>query len=199
MTPTRCAYQTGFTLLELLFAVAIGGTLAAIAIPHSLRVVDDFRTRAAARYVAQRLAAARFDAIKRAAAHGLRFEAAGADYRFSLVADGNRNGVKTSEVQRGIDSTLSEPEFLRAHFAGVAFGLLEGVPDADGAPAGSSDGVRVGASKLLVMNADGTASPGTVYLRSDGRSQYAVRVLGSTGRIRLLKFEAIKGRWVDLL
>ena len=188
----------GFTILELLFAVAIAGTLAAIAVPHSLRALDDFRTRGAARYVAQRLSAARFDAIKRSAAHGLRFEPDGADYRVSLVVDGNANGLRTADLQGGIDRTLSEPERLAAHFAGVTFGLADGVPDADGAPTGTTDGVRIGTSKVLAMNADGTATPGTLYMRSANRSQYAVRVLGSTGRVRILMFDAVRRRWVDV-
>ena len=189
----------GFTILELLFAVAIAGTLAAIAVPHSLRALDDFRTRAAARYVAQRLSAARFDAIKRSAAHGLRFQPDGADYRMSLVVDGNRNGLRTVDLDHGVDRTLSEPERLDTHFAGVTFGIADGVPDADGAPAGSADGVRIGTTKLLSLNADGTATPGTLYVRSGNRSQYAVRVLGSTGRIRVLRFDAVLRRWVDVL
>ena len=45
----------GFTILELLFALAIAGTLTTIAVPQGLRALDDFRTRAAARYLAQRL------------------------------------------------------------------------------------------------------------------------------------------------
>jgi prepilin-type N-terminal cleavage/methylation domain-containing protein len=189
---------SGFTLLELLFVVAIAGTLAAIAVPHSLRALDDFQTRSAARHLAQRIGSARFDAIRRATAHGLRFTAGAPDYTMTTVADGNRNGVRTSELASGIDRVLSEPERIDAHFSGVSFGLHEGVPDADGHAAGSLDGVRIGASRLLVVNADGTATSGTLYLRGRGRSQYAVRVLGVTGRIRVLKFDSIRHRWSDV-
>lgn len=185
-------------MVELLFVLAITGTLTAVAVPQCLRALDDFRTRAAARYVAQRLLTARFEAIKRLAAHGFRFEPVNSDYRMTLVADGNRNGLRTSEIQRGVDRTLGEPERLDPHFPGVTFGILEGVPDADGQPAGGTDGVRVGVSKLVAMNADGTASSGTLYLRGTGQSQYAVRILGSTGRVRVLKFDTGRRRWVDL-
>ena len=169
-----------------------------MAVPQGLRALDDFRTRSAARYLAQRAIDARFAAIKRSAATGLRFEAASPDYRITSVTDGNGNGLRTSEIQRGIDRTLSEPERLDTHFTGVAFGILDGVPDADGQPANGSDGVRLGVSRLLSMNADGTSSSGTLYLHGRERTQYAVRVLGVTGRVRVLKFDFVKGRWGDV-
>lgn len=190
-------FTPGFTILELLFALAIAGTLTTIAVPQGLRALDDFRTRAAARYLAQRLGDARLTAIKRSLAHGLRFEAASPDYRITTVVDGNANGLRTLDIQRGVDRTLTEPEWLASHFQAVVFGILDGVPDADGQPANGSDGVRVGASNLLTMNPDGTSSSGTLYVHGRDRSQYAVRVLGVTGRVRVLKFDHVRRRWMD--
>lgn len=187
----------GFTILELLFALAITGTLTAIAVPQGLRALDDFRTRAAARYLAQRLADARMGAIKRSLAQGLRFEAGSPDYRISVVADGNANGIRSADIQLGIDRTVTTPETLGTHFEHVAFGILADVPDADGQPANGPDGVRVGTSRLLVMNPDGTSSSGTLYLHGRDRAQYAVRVLGVTGRVRLLRFDYARRRWID--
>ena len=193
-----CGLTPGFSLIELLFSMAIAGTLTAMAVPQGLRALDDFRTRSAARYLAAQVLDARFTAIKQWTTNGLRFEAVGADYRISRVADGNHNGLRTSEIQRGVDRTLNEPERLDAHFSGVAFGILEGVPDADGQPANGADGVRLGTSKVLSLNPDGTASSGTLYVHGRDRSQYAVRVLGVTARIRVLKFDFVKGRWSDV-
>ena len=190
-------FTPGFTILELLFALAIAGTLTTIAVPQGLRALDDFRTRAAARYLAQRLSDARLGAIKRSLAQGLRFEAADPDYLITTVVDGNANGLRTSDIQRGIDRTLTQPDVLGSHFQDVAFGILDGVPDADGQPANGTDGVRVGASKLLAMNPDGTSSSGTLYVHGRDRAQYAVRVLGVTGRVRVLKFDHLRRRWID--
>ena len=114
------------------------------------------------------------------------------------MADGNRNGVRTAELVTGIDRVLSEPEQIGARFAGVSFGLHLGVPDADGHMSGSLDGVRIGPSRLLVVNVDGTATSGTLYLRGRSHTQYAVRVLGVTGRVRVLRFDDERRRWIDL-
>ena len=46
----------------------------------------------------------------------------------------------------------------------------------------------IGPAKILTMSPDGTATSGTLYLRG-ARSQYAVRVLGATGRTRVLKYD----------
>jgi Tfp pilus assembly protein FimT len=188
----------GFTVLELLFVTGLTGTLAAIAVPHSLRALDDFHTRSAARYVAQRIGSARFAAIRRSATHGFRFLPSTPDYTVTEVADGNRNGLRTAELTSGVDRALSEPERLASLFTGVTFGIHDGVPDVDGQPVSSPDGVRIGTARLLAVNGDGTATSGTLYLRGRGRSQYAVRVLGVTGRVRVLKFDQMRGRWIDV-
>ena len=198
MVPRPGPRPAGFTILELLFTLAIAGTLAATAVPQGLRTLDDFRTRSAARYLAARLADARIRAIRRSCAIGLRFQPASPDYLVTAVADGNGNGLRSVEIQRGIDRTVSEAEAIGWHFTGVSFGILENVPDADGQPANGTDGVRVGSSRLLSMAPDGSSSSGTVYVHGADRAQYAVRVLGATARIRILKFDFTLARWVDV-
>jgi hypothetical protein len=114
------------------------------------------------------------------------------------MVDGNRNGLRSLDEQRGIDVAVTPPETLDTHFSGVCFGILAGVPDADGQPAAGADGVRIGSSRFLSMNPDGTASSGTVYLHGRERSQYAVRVFGTTGRVRVLRYDFGLHRWTDL-
>ncbi|MEO6237216.1 MAG: prepilin-type N-terminal cleavage/methylation domain-containing protein [Vicinamibacterales bacterium] len=197
MARRSCGLIPGFTILELLLVLAIAGTLTAVAVPQGLRALDDFRVRSAARYLAQRLGDARLQAIKRSRAHGLRFEPGPPDYRLTMVADGNGNGLRLMDLQRGIDRALTETEMLGSHFQDVAFGILQGVPDADGQPANGADGVRIGSSTLLTMNPDGTSTSGTLYVHGRDRAQYAVRVLGVTGRVRVLKFDSSLRRWID--
>ena len=133
----------GFTLMELMLALAMMSILAAVAIPSGLRILDDYRARGAAAYLAHRLGRARIEAIRRSTFTGLRFEAMVDDYTFTAVADGNGNGLRTSEILDGVDTALGPAEMLGWNFLGVTFGLLPGIPDADGSTAGGTDGVAL--------------------------------------------------------
>jgi prepilin-type N-terminal cleavage/methylation domain-containing protein len=187
----------GVTLIELMFTAAIASTIVAMAIPIGLRVLDDYRTHSAARYLAQHVARARMEAIKRSTFVGLRFEAGPDDYTFTCVEDGNSNGVRSVDIARGVDRPLTQPEQLAEKFPGVAFGILAGVPDADGQAAVTPDGVRVGSSRILSMNPNGSSSSGTLYVHGRQRTQYAVRILGATGRVRTIRYVEPSGRWID--
>jgi hypothetical protein len=158
--------------------------------------LDEMRTAVAARYVAGRIAAARLDAVKRASAIALRFEPVGGDYLFAAYEDGNGNGVRTADIRAGVDRPLGPLEMIGDKFPGVVFGLAPGVPDADGETSSSTDGVRIGTARLLTLGADGTATSGTLYVRGR-RGQYAVRVLGVTGRTRMLQYRAGERTWLS--
>jgi Type II transport protein GspH len=177
--------------------MAIAGTLTAIAVPALLQGLDDSRASGAARGLAARLGEARADAVRRSTFVGLRFEPAAPDYLITKVIDGNENGLRTAEIQRGVDPTLSTPQPLAWQYPGVSFGLLDGVPEVDGTAASSSDGVRVGISNILSMNPNGSSSSGTLYVHGRKRSQYAVRVYGTTGRVRVFKYDWNAKRWIQ--
>jgi hypothetical protein len=66
------------------------------------------------------------------------------------------------------------------------------VSDVDGSPSSGADGLRIGASGILMLGPDGTATSVTLYARGR-RGQYAVRILGVTGRTRVLRFHAGTG------
>ena len=187
----------GMSLIELLFVLSITATLAAVAIPVSTSTMDEFRARSAARHVAQQIARLRLDAVKRSSSVGLRFVADGTDYRYTAYVDGNANGIRSADIADGADAPLGGPEMLAWNFPGVQFGIAPGVPDVDGHAVASPDGVRIGSARILSLNPLGSATPGTLYLSSARGAQYAVRVLGATGRTRVLKFDRMSNRWIE--
>jgi prepilin-type N-terminal cleavage/methylation domain-containing protein len=192
----RGLHSPGFTLIEALFAVAIVTTLAGIALPLTGTAVDELRTLAAARYVSGRIVHSRVDAIRRSTSVALRFEPADPDFVFTPYADGNGNGVRTADIHRGVDRPTGVPRRLGDSFAGVRFGLSPGLPEIDGGAGGSTDGVRIGAARILSMSPDGTATSGTLYVQGR-RAQYAVRVLGATGRTRVFKYDTGARTWIS--
>lgn len=188
------ARSSGYSLIEVLLALGIVGTLAGTAIPMAAGTIDDLRTAAAARHVAARIAATRLDAVRRSSSVALRFERQGADYAFRSFLDGNGNGVRASDVTSGTDRPLGPAERLEDQFAYTGFGLLPGIPDIDGVT-GSSDGVRIGASAFLSVSPDGSCTGGTLYVHGR-RRQFAVRVLGATGRVRFFQYDTGVRRWI---
>jgi prepilin-type N-terminal cleavage/methylation domain-containing protein len=183
----------GFSLLEVLLAVAIGATLVAMAVPVTTGAIDEIRTAGAARQVAAAIGAARFEAVRRGRAVALRFESDGDDYRVSPYADGNGNGVRTAEILTGVDRRIGQVFRLGDHYANVVFGLQPDIADLDD-DSGTTDGVRIGATRLLSLSPTGGATSGTLYIHGR-RSQYAVRVLGATGRVRVFQYDPGARRW----
>lgn len=184
---------SGYTLLEILLVIGLIGTLAATAVPLTSSTIDHLHASAAARHVAARIASARLDAVRRATTIAIRFDREADDYAFVTFVDGNANGVRANDVTRGFDRPLTATERLRQQFPGSAFGLLPGIPDLDGVH-GSTDGVRIGSTNFLSLSPNGSATGGTLYVHGR-RSQYAVRVLGATGRVRLFEYDAGARRW----
>jgi len=185
-----------FSLIELLFIAGLAATLTGIAVPQTTRALDDLRTAGAARYVAGRLQLARMEAVSRTRDTAMRFVTTGSTYTFAVYADGNRNGVRTSDIQQGIDASIAHPERLSDQFPGVDFGTLPGLPgvEDDGAP--GSDPIRLGPGNLASFTSSGTSSTGSIYVRGRGTAQFVIRLFGQTGKTRILRFNAQNRTWV---
>lgn len=196
----RSSCVRGYTLIEVLAVVALITILAAAAIPTGLSHVEEQRLDAAARYVAALCFATRSEAVRRSAFVAIRFEAdpASTDRAFRTYVDGNRNGVRTRDIAAGIDRPLSGPDHLPDHFARVRFGIAPGVTSIDGGEllVEGDDPIRFGTTDLVSFNPNGTVTSGTFYIRSD-HGQRAVRLLGATGRTRLLSFWFPEQRWIE--
>jgi hypothetical protein len=110
--------------------------------------------------------------------------------------DGNANGVLNADIAAGIDSPISSEERLNYHFSGVSFGIQFNVTSLDsGQPLDPADPIHIGSSTLLSFNPNGSSSSGTLFIRGQQSSQFAVRILGATGRTRVFEFDFGSGRW----
>jgi hypothetical protein len=189
----------GYSLLELLFVVAAFVTSASIVVPSVLTTLDHYRTAGAARYVATRIQRIRMEAIGRSTHVALRFVRDSSGYSYGVYVDGNGDGVRSQDISDGIDRPLSMVEHLADNFAGVNFDVLPNLPPVDpGDQPPGTDPVRLGTSNLLSYSASGTSSSGSVYILGRRKTQYVVRVLGDTGRARVLCFDARSRQWKPL-
>lgn len=178
----------GYGLIEVMFAMGLIVVLSALAIPSALASVDRARTAAAARYLASRMAMARSHAVMRAATVAIRFDDDTAGIVFQMFVDGNRNGVRTRDIASRIDRRLDAPLRLSDLFPGV---------DIAASGAAGSDPLRIGSSNLLSFSPLGTATSGSVYVRGRDGTQFAIRILGTTGRVRVERYQVSARRWVD--
>jgi hypothetical protein len=159
--------------------------------------LERHRTEAAARFVVSRVEESRALAIRSQRSVGLRFDTTSGSPRFEQVMDGNGNGLRSDELARGIDLRLTAAMRLDHYMPETAFGIGETMPGIDGESTLERGGspIRLGPSHLLSFSPAGTSSSGTVYVLGRQGEQYAVRVLGATGRVRLLRFDARRRAW----
>jgi hypothetical protein len=186
----------GFTFAELLFALGVASVFTAAAAPQLRAGLDEWRTRGAVRYLSSRLHRARMEAAIRNVDAAIRFVAAGNTFEYVTVVDGNGNGVRTADVQSGVDRTVDHTERLPDKFAGVDFGALPGLPAVD--PSGTAPGadpIRLGSGDMITFTPLGSSSPGSLYVRGRGRVQYVLRMFAETGRIRVLRYYPGTGEW----
>jgi prepilin-type N-terminal cleavage/methylation domain-containing protein len=177
----------GFTLIEIIFAIGLWAVIAGIAVPQILVAVDRQKAWAAARFLAARMAMARSYAVTRSAYVALRFTPLGDDVMFQMFVDGNRNGVRTLDIGSRVDLAIGVSVRLSELFPGVVIGISTDV---------GTDPVRIGSTNLLSFSPLGTATPGTIYVRSRDGLQLAVKIAGATGRTRLLRYVPRTREWV---
>jgi type II secretory pathway pseudopilin PulG len=188
--------RAGYSLIELLVTATLALLIAAMATPTVFGARDAIRAMGAADYLASLLDVARTEALKRHTNVALRFDDGDSGFQYTMVADGNGDGVRTAQVLSGVDPAIRPPERLDQQFQGVTFGVAEGVgPIEAGDSLADRDPIRFGRSRMVSFSPTGTCTPGTLYLLGRGRRQLAVRLLGATGRLRVLEFNFELATW----
>ncbi len=195
--PAPRGLPAGVSLIEVTIAMALVVTTAALSAPVFASSMDAGRARQAAQYLAAECRSARIEAVARSAASAVVFDRVNGRWRMRRCRDGNGNGVRRAEIARGRDTCTADSTELGEMFSGIAIATDASIPDPDGGP-GSADAVRFGSSDLASFTPTGTATAGTVYVRSAGGTQFAVRVAGATGRTRVLRFESFRRAWVEV-
>jgi type II secretory pathway pseudopilin PulG len=189
----------GFGLVELLIAILVAGMALALTIPALAALGSESAAAAAARELATRFQAQRWQAVARGRSHGLFFEREGTSWVWYEVRDGNGNGLRTAEIRAGTDPRLSGPHRLPHGDRGVRLGFPEGpiprIPPRRGAIDDLQDPIRFGRADLVSFGPLGTASSGTAYITDGKRTLYAVVLFGPSVRVRVWRYAVKTGRW----
>lgn len=190
-------HPRGFAFADLIVSTATLVVVSAMAAPVITGLHERAQVRAAARYLAARFHVARLEALRRNTIVSLHFDDEADGFGFRLYADGDGDGVQQRDIDDGIDSPMGELDRLDHHFRGVAIRVSAAVPDIGGGDmlAAGSDPLRIGRTRLVSFNPLGGCTSGTIFVAADGGLQAAVRLLGQTGRVRAMWFDAANGEW----
>src|SRR3989449_7336459 len=166
----------GYSLVEVMFVAGLVATGSALAVPQILASLDDMRAIGATRYLSVRLQRARGEAVMRSTDVAMQFVPVAGGYRFAVYVDGNRNGIRSRDIEQGVDRRLGGVERLGDSFNGGEFGAIPGLPAVDpGGTGPGDDPIRLGPSGFATFTARGTATPGSLDIRGSRGAQYGIR------------------------
>ena len=187
--------QSGYSLLELLAAIAIIGILCAAAVPAFGTYRRHASVQAAAAETMTMLRNARAQAIAGARPIGIKFTQSGGAWSYALYEDGDGDGIRNDDIVSGVDRRITPPQPLMPQLHVARIGLLPvAMRDPDGDPLlPTNSPVAFGRSTICSFGPLGTATAGSVYIVDDTGELYCVRVVGATGRIRFLRYDG--RRW----
>jgi prepilin-type N-terminal cleavage/methylation domain-containing protein len=193
--PTRNA---GYSLIELLTAIAILAVITLISLPAFGSIRRKAAVRAAAGELRGIVHLARSRAITRGLNAGLRFSQDAGVWQFAVYDDGDGDGIRSEDIARNIDTLLAPPRPVLRETSLATIGVLSRTiidPDGDRLTPTSSP-VQFGRSQICSFSPLGESTPGTVYVTDRSGDIYAVRVFGASAKIRVLRYDPTRRRWV---
>lgn len=192
--------RRGFTLIDLLIAMAIIGLTTAIAAPQWQSLRRGAAVRAAANELRSVFRMARSRAITRGANAGVKFTRGAYDWQYTIYDDGDGDGVRNDDIRKGIDRRVNGPAYVIRGRELASISIPSSVttdPDGSAMRAGASP-VRFGTSTICSFSPIGASTPGTIYLADAAGQAYAVRVFGGSARVRMLRYNGQRRRWEQM-
>jgi len=190
----------GYTLAELLAALAIVAIAVAVTLPAAASLRDAGRAAAGARSMATLLSSLRWRSTATGRSTGLQFSRIGTEWTWREVVDGNGNGLRSAEITRGIDAVLTGNQSLRQRVDHVTLGFPPGgsypeAPPGTDVVQSGDDPVRFGRSDLVSFSPLGASSSGTIYVTDGQKGLYAIVLFGPSTRLRVWRWDPVELRW----
>jgi hypothetical protein len=192
-------FAPGFTLLEAIVWIVLATWGAALLVPGMMQLSRAVSIRSAASETTVAFFRARAYAIARNRNVGLKFRKNGPRWEWAIFGDGNGNGVRTSDIARGIDRYLGAVYMWDRNDVMPAIMTDVRVPD-PGNPGHYldriDDPIRFNNSDICSFSPMGESTPGSVYLWDGHDRMGAVRVFGGTAKIRTLYYRRGERGWI---
>jgi len=184
--------QRGATLVEVIVATAIIGILSAMAVAAAESALCRYSLAAATIDMRLGLFETRMQSMTLDKSVALKFRYEGGAWNVATYLDGDGDGIRNDDIQRGIDKLLKEPRRVcegRAHIGLPPFPVSDPV---NGGQLNDRDAVRFGSSTLCSISPDGDFSNGSIVL-TDGKRVTLLVINGSLRRISTYRFDG--ARW----
>ena len=195
------AEQSAFHILEVVVVLALLLVAASLGFPAVLSATRELRVHLATQELVGTLRLARSYAIRHSTKVAVKFRTReNGSVTFGLYRDGDGDGVRNKDIDSGVDIQVQRPRALAHMGRFVGFGFPPDIeptdPSSPGRPLGRlDDPIRFNRSDLASFGPLGTSTPGSLYV-TDGRGLLSVvRVLGRTGRVRVLRYDSDERVW----
>jgi prepilin-type N-terminal cleavage/methylation domain-containing protein len=190
----------GFQLIELVVALAIVAITALLIVPPVLSMGARIEVDAAAHELSMVLHEARALARLHASFVAVKFYPQADKVVWACFRDGDGDGVRSTDIASGVDPQLT-PWRQLARFRGhLGFGFPPGrAPRDPGDPSRRldrlDDPIRFNDSDLASFGPLGTSTPGSLFVTDGRRELSVVRVLNTTGKVRVLRWDPAADAW----
>jgi prepilin-type N-terminal cleavage/methylation domain-containing protein len=192
---TDIAEIRGFTLVESIVTLGLISLCASLSLPALGRMRQRSQQTIAAQELKMLVQRGRMEALKRGVRVGIHFSKAGTGWTYCYYRDGNANGLLAADREKGIDPPIGSPQPL---FRENPFTprLTADAPPITG-EALPDDPITL-TGHTLTFSPTASFNNGTIYL-GDGREALALRMQGSTGRVRVYSWHAGLQNWKEII
>jgi prepilin-type N-terminal cleavage/methylation domain-containing protein len=192
--------DTGYTLTELLVVLTIITLILSVSLPYVAGMSSRGKVRAAAREITALFRAARYEAVSKKKYIGFEFLKKEDGYHFRKIQDGNANGIRKSDIQKGIDAPLHGDLQIKNRYGNIDFSILSRksvrkIPPGKGVIENPDDPVKFGRSDIISFSPSGHASSGSIYISDGMNHMMGIVVFGPTVRIRVWDYDYEQNKW----
>lgn len=193
--------ESGVGLIDLLIALAVLALLLGLAAGGLGAGVRTRASEMAARHLALEIRRTSLAAVLDGADRGLIFPPLeSGDEPLCWAVDGDGDGVRRQDIEDAIDpcspSFSLARETPQARIGRPDWPRIRKLPPARGWMGSEERSVRFGRSRILTLSAEGTATPGSVFITDGKESLCAVVVSGPSARVRIWCFHRPSEEWI---